>query len=195
MLEPGFADPVAASQTVFRALLSAMSEPGRVLALPPLLAASVQPGSAARALLLTLADGATPIWLDAAARPAADALRFHTGAPITDTPAAASFALVADAALCPPLAAFSAGDEAFPDRSCTLIIELPRLAEGGERRLAGPGIDGARWLTADGLRAGFWAEWAANHARFPAGIDVILTSGHHLAALPRTVSEAACTSR
>jgi len=38
-----------------------------------------------------------------------------------------------------------------------------------------------------GLPPGFLAEWEANRALFPRGVDVILCAGDHLAALPRTV--------
>jgi len=44
-----------------------------------------------------------------------------------------------------------------------------------------------RALAVTGLPAGFRAEWRANHARFPRGIDVILTCGNRLAGLPRSV--------
>jgi alpha-D-ribose 1-methylphosphonate 5-triphosphate synthase subunit PhnH len=39
----------------------------------------------------------------------------------------------------------------------------------------------------EGLAPGFVAEWAANHARFPRGIDLILCAGDRLAAFPRTL--------
>ena len=34
---------------------------------------------------------------------------------------------------------------------------------------------------------GFVQEWAANHAMFPRGVDLILCAGNRLAALPRSV--------
>ena len=37
------------------------------------------------------------------------------------------------------------------------------------------------------LPAGFAAAWAANHAKFPRGIDLILCAGTEIAALPRSV--------
>ena len=88
---PGFADPVDDAQQVFRHLLDAFAHPGRVVALPTSL--SPPPGlwPSAAALALTLLDHSTPLFLDAALarEPILSYLRFHTGAPIAATPAAA----------------------------------------------------------------------------------------------------------
>jgi len=43
-------------------------------------------------------------------------------------------------------------------------------------------------LEIDGLPADFAARWAANHALFPRGVDVILCAGTSVAALPRSVT-------
>ena len=147
---PGFSAPGDDAQLVFRAALTALSEPGRIMQLPAALAAGLPVGSAALGLLLALADGDTPLWLDAAARAAEPYLRFHTGAPIVSRLDAAAFALVTDTARCPPLDAFDGGSEDFPDRSTTVIIEVAHLAEGGPLALRGPGIAGRRNLTVEG---------------------------------------------
>jgi alpha-D-ribose 1-methylphosphonate 5-triphosphate synthase subunit PhnH len=190
----GFADPVDDAQLTFRAVLMALSEPGRVMTLPVVLDSGLAVGPAALGLLLALADGDTPLWLDEAAAPAAAYLRFHTGAPVLRHPGAARFALIADARHCPPLDAFELGSEEYPDRSATLIIEVAHLAEGGAVVLSGPGIPERRGLTIDGLPRGFRAAWVANRALFPRGIDVLLTCGDRLAGLPRSIAlEDACT--
>lgn len=193
MIEPGFSDTVLDAQAVFRTVLDAMAAPGRVLELPPLLPSG--PFMAARAILLALADNVTPVWLD----PTADFgpwLRFHTGTRIVADPGAAQFAFAADAEGHPELDALDPGTEAFPDRSGTLLAEVLELTEGGGLRLRGPGIPEQRGLHVRGLVAGFPTQWTANHARFPAGIDLVLTCGSRLAALPRTVTlEAKCMSR
>jgi alpha-D-ribose 1-methylphosphonate 5-triphosphate synthase subunit PhnH len=189
----GFADSVGDAQLTFRAVLTALSEPGRVMRLPVALETRLPVGPAALGLLLALADGDTPLWLDEAAAPAASYLRFHTGAPVLRHPGAARFALVADARHCPPLDAFELGSEEYPDRSATLIIEVSHLAEGGGLILSGPGIPERRGLAVDGLPHCFRAAWAANRALFPRGLDVLLTCGDRLAGLPRSVAlEDAC---
>lgn len=175
----GFAHPVLDAQSCFRAVLEAMARPGRVQhATPP---AEVPPGlsPAAAAVLLTLVDADTRLRLSAG--PEAEAwVRFHCGSPLVED--GAEFVLDAAA----PLLALESGTEEEPERGATLILEVKALQEGTGWRLTGPGIRDAHRLHATGAPAGFVADWAANRARFPRGIDVILTAGDRLAALPRT---------
>lgn len=186
-ITPGFADPVGAAQTTFRAVLTALSEPGRIMTLDLALEPPPPLALAAGALVLSLLDGDTPLWCDPAARAALPSLRFHTGAPIVEAPERARFALLADAAALPSLATFDAGTDEYPDRSATVILAVTALGSGEPLVLRGPGIPERRTLAVDGLPPGFRAEWHANHARFPRGIDVILTCGNRLAGLPRSV--------
>ena len=86
---PGFADPVAEAQSCFRAVLAATSRPGTIMAaghglVPP---PPMQPATAA--VLLTLVDADTPLWLDAGLAEAWDWLAFHCGAPKAAIDAAA----------------------------------------------------------------------------------------------------------
>ena len=180
---PGFANPVRDSQEAFRAVLDAMARPGRVHrvsvpAMPP-----TPLGRAAAAVLLTLVDAETPLWLDPDAEPARDWLLFHCGSPIVPA-LAAQFAL----ALQPvPLTAFSAGTDEEPESSATLILQMEAFGEGPRLNLSGPGLAAPAVLQVRGLPPGFAAEWSRNRALFPRGIDVVLCAGDQLAALPRTV--------
>ena len=185
-LSPGFADPVGGAQLTFRAVLTALAEPGTVNELALALAPPAPLGLAAAATALSLLDGDTPLWCDAKSRAAAPSLRFHTGAPLVEAPEQARFALIADPALLPSLAAFDAGTDEYPDRSATLIVEVAALGDGEPLVLRGPGIPDRRTLKVAGLPAGFRAEWRSNHARFPRGVDVILTARGRLAGLPRS---------
>lgn len=189
-LSPGFADPVGAAQATFRAVLTALSEPGRLLELALAPDPAFEPpaplGLAAAAIALSLLDGDTPLWCDPTSRRAAPSLRFHTGAPLVEVPERARFALIAEASQLPSLAAFDAGSDEYPDRSATLIVEVASLSDAPTWLLRGPGIPDRRKLSVGGLPAGFAAEWRANHARFPRGVDVILTAGNRLAGLPRS---------
>lgn len=79
-----FGDPVQDAQASFRALLSAMSEPGTIHQL----GANVGPPPtlhyAAANCLLTLADQDTPVWLSRNFGADVSAfLKFHCGAPLT----------------------------------------------------------------------------------------------------------------
>jgi alpha-D-ribose 1-methylphosphonate 5-triphosphate synthase subunit PhnH len=179
-LEGGFAEPSVQAARAFRAAMEAMARPGTIREVegavppPPL-------SSAAGALVLTLCDRSTPLhlaggWGTGAVR---DWLAFHCGAPVVGAGEAA-FALGDWGALL-PLSRFRAGTPDYPDRSATLIVEVPVLAAEGAR-LTGPGIKGEAWLSLPGpvepLRE--------NAARFPLGVDLFLCCGSRLAALPRS---------
>jgi alpha-D-ribose 1-methylphosphonate 5-triphosphate synthase subunit PhnH len=184
----GLVDPTRDSQRIFRAVLGAMAHPGLILDVAELRAAPAPLHPAAAAVCLALVDLDTPLWLDGAARTGAvvEYLRFHTGAPVVYAPCQARVALIAEPDAMPPLTAFDAGSDEYPDGSATLIVQTLGLAAGTGRRLVGPGIADEVWLEPAGLPAAFWAGLRENHARFPRGVDVILTAGTTLAALPRT---------
>jgi alpha-D-ribose 1-methylphosphonate 5-triphosphate synthase subunit PhnH len=185
MVERGFNAPVLAAQRVFRTLLTALSEPGRVLPLAPCCTPPEPLDPAAAALVLALADGDTPLWLDPTLPGAADFLRFHTGAPIVTAPGDALL-LVAREASRPPLVALEAGTAEYPDRSATLILAVSALGEGEGWRLSGPGIPGTRRCAVAGINARFAGEWQANHGRFPLGVDVVFTARDRVVGLPRS---------
>ena len=187
-MRPGLGDPVLDSQRIFRGVLDAMSHPGRIV---PLAAPDTAPGvlyPATEAVCLALVDFETPLWLDAAGRTAEVMahLRFHCGCPIVDEPAHARFAVVADPMRMPELDQLDPGTDEYPDRSATVIVQVDTLSGGAGRRLTGPGIESEARLDAPGLPERFWEGLRANHGRFPRGVDVLLTAGSRLAALPRT---------
>jgi alpha-D-ribose 1-methylphosphonate 5-triphosphate synthase subunit PhnH len=190
MLVPGFSDPVLASQAVFRAVMEAMARPGSIAEIDVVIAPPAPLGIAAAAIALTLLDFETPIWLDPtlAAAPEIDRwLKFHTGVPIATDPASAAFAFVAAPAAMPGFDAFALGSIEYPDRSTTLVLEVETLEERDAFALTGPGIKGSRSLSAAPLPADFPRRMAGNRALFPRGVDLVLTSGRRLAALPRSV--------
>jgi alpha-D-ribose 1-methylphosphonate 5-triphosphate synthase subunit PhnH len=181
-LTPGFAEPVPAAQSCFRALLEAFSRPGRIQSLVDLPAAPAPLAPAAAAVLLTLADAETPVWTDAG--PIAEHwIRFHAGCPLVADPAAASFLLATGAP--PPLAALDPGTDEEPHRSATLILQVAVLEAGAGWTLSGPGIETTHRLLAQGLPPGFAADRAADASRFPRGVDILLCAGNRLAGLPR----------
>ncbi|MGE0652566.1 MAG: phosphonate C-P lyase system protein PhnH [Alphaproteobacteria bacterium] len=185
----GFARPVHDANLVFRRVLQAMSRPGRVLDCG---AASAPPpaplGPAAAAILLTLADLDTPVWLDGAARlPEVEGfIRFHTGAPLVGDPNAAAFIVATAARRVPSLDDLPQGSDLAPEQGCTLIAEVDDLSTDEGYLLNGPGIRQSARLAARGLSEKFWIERWQMQARFPRGIDIVFTAGRMLAALPRT---------
>lgn len=188
-IRPGFADPVAASQKVFRAVLDAMSRPGRIATIDEPIEPPTPLSVGAASLLLALADHDTPIWLAPEIRTPATAafLRFHCGSPLTDDPGEAAFAVATGDGL-PALDRFGVGDDAWPETSTTVIVQLDELTEGSGLTLTGPGIATEHRLAVAGLRNGVWPEWTANGALFPRGIDLVLVADRRIAALPRTTA-------
>ena len=89
---PGFEDPVRDAQVTFRAVLDAMARPGRLHNVGQSLTAPAPLYRATAAVLLTLIDNETPLWLDPAASTARDWLAFHCGAAIIDARGASSAA-------------------------------------------------------------------------------------------------------
>jgi alpha-D-ribose 1-methylphosphonate 5-triphosphate synthase subunit PhnH len=183
-LEAGFADPVHEAQSCFRAVLDAMAHPGRVAQISGVTAPSPI-YVAASAILLTLVDHETPLWLDPAAEPARKWIEFHCGAPIVAKPEVCAFAL---ALSLPDLNRLPSGTHESPETSATIICHVKSFNTGKHFRLTGPGLRETASLTVDGLPREFATIWRRNHALFPRGIDLILCAGDRLTALPRTVS-------
>jgi alpha-D-ribose 1-methylphosphonate 5-triphosphate synthase subunit PhnH len=186
-LLPCFTDPVNDAQTTFRVALQALAHPGRVhqIVAESGVPAGLSPAMAA--MLLTLVDVDTPLWLPREV--GADVLaflRFHCACPIVPSPALARFAAVPAGFEAPALSVCHQGDPAYPDLSTTLLMDVASLTEGATVHLSGPGIQTRQDLSVEGLPDGFWREWRLNHQRFPLGVDVFLTHGRRMCGLPRT---------
>lgn len=178
-LAGGFADAPVDAAHAFRAAMQAMARPGSIHDI----AGAVPPAPlsvAAGTLLLTLCDPDTPVFLAGGHDTTAvrDWLTFHTGAPFCG-PADCTFALGTWEALL-PLSAYPVGTPEYPDRSATLIVEMPVLrAEGATLR--GPGIrDSAALNLPDPSML------RANNALYPLGLDVFFTCSMQVAGLPRS---------
>ena len=183
-----FADPTFESQAAFRRIMRAMSAPGTIIACGEALAPPSPLARAAAAALLTLVDFETPLWIAPSFPPAVgDYLAFHSGAPRADAPDKATFALVDLSVGGLDLARFALGTAEYPDRSTTIVAQAPTLAAGLPLRLSGPGLEGEATLAVSLLPNNFAAQWAANHARFPLGVDLILVADARLVALPRSI--------
>jgi len=181
---PGFADPTTDAQACFRALLGAMSRPGHLREAGTGLRPPPPMDPAAAAALLTLVDGHVPLWLDQPLTPAWDWLAFHCGATRAITHEQAMFACTMHM---PPLATLAPGSDAGPEESATLVLQVPALGLGRSYRLFGPGLLTPARLQVAGLPNDFAEQWAANHALYPRGVDVVLCAGEQLCALPRSV--------
>jgi alpha-D-ribose 1-methylphosphonate 5-triphosphate synthase subunit PhnH len=187
-LAGGFKEPVFDSQTAFRAAMETLASPGRIRPAGHGLDEAPLPAAAA-ALALALCDHETSLHLAPSIEDragAADYLRFHTDASLVADASAAAFAIV-DLARDPlDLAGFAQGTPEYPDRSTTVIAMVESLAEGAPLVIAGPGIARTAELRISGLPADFQAQWAANGARFPLGVDILFATADAIVGLPRT---------
>lgn len=186
----GFLRPVFESQSTFRAILQAMSAPGRPVPMPVQAQGPTGWSWSMAALVLTLCDMDTPLWLDpsAASPEALRFLRFHCGSPLSETPDGADFAVILEPAAMPALEDFAAGDAEYPERSATLLLAVPSLdASDRTARVHGPGIAGSAELPQGWLPPGFTGQWRANAGLYPRGVDVILVGPDAIVGLPRTV--------
>ena len=188
MTMTAFAEASLASQAVFRAVMQAFARPGEIRRIEGAAAPALLTPAAA-AVIETLGDYETPVWLDPAlanAPAVSQWIRFRAGTPLTIEPSEAAFAIVADPRNAPDFSCFSLGSEDYPDRSTTIILQIEGFS-GRTMTLEGPGIDGARTLAARFLPDDFAERLAANRELFPRGVDLILTAGEDLAALPRSI--------
>lgn len=179
-------DPIweeAVQQQVFRALLSAMSRPGQVAALP-------EQGADHPPYLLILAalvDGtvclADPDGLvEAAYWPLLETKRSDVSA--------ADFVLLPAQGAVPGDFQPQLGDLASPEKGATLILVVEHLGgESGTRLLlSGPGVDPGRAFKVTGLHPSWLDRRQAWNRHFPLGVDLILADKERLAAIPRTTT-------
>ena len=181
-------DSAFASQAAFRAVMECFARPGEIRTLDGVAApAPLAPATAA--LIQSLADYETPIWLDpplANVPAVGEWIRFRTGAPLVKDMRGAAFALIGSPSDMPEFSEFALGTEEYPDRSTTLIMQIERFA-GHAITIEGPGIKAARRLAAEPLPDDFATRLTANRELFPRGIDLVLVAGEQVMALPRSI--------
>ena len=178
-LSGGFTDHSKQSATAFRLMLQAMARPGQIYrisgVLPP------QPMSVAMAvILLTLCDQDNSVYIAPTfqSETVEQWLIFHTAVSFAD-PQHANFAIGSWDELA-AVDGFAYGNDQYPELSTTLICELPAL-ESVNLRITGPGIATENWLNlkddASSLR---------RPELFPRGVDMFLTAGDQISAIPRS---------
>jgi alpha-D-ribose 1-methylphosphonate 5-triphosphate synthase subunit PhnH len=193
-LGAGFGNEALGSQAVFRSALEALSHPGRLVEVRHDATVPAHGHAASAALLLAMLDADCTLWLSPklATSDAALWLHFHTGCQIVTDVSQAQFLWIALGDAMPALTTLAQGTDAYPDQSATCVIDVTALhhATGADAHwtLRGPGIQAQQQVSVQGLDAGFVAQWTANQARFPSGVDVFLATPHHLMGLPRTTA-------
>lgn len=187
-LLPGFSDPIFDSQRTFRQVLKAMSYPGRVIPLEMAIASPHPLYSTTAAICLTLLDPETPLWMDRSDLcEITDWLRFHCGCPLVDSPSHATFGLLTQGFEERLIDQFPVGEEEFPERSATLLVQVSGFQAGAGRSFKGPGIKTEERLEVHGLLDTFWKAWQRNQRLYPLGVDALFISPSALVGLPRTI--------
>lgn len=185
----GFVEPVFDAQASFRKIMHALATPGRTMTLKADLQAPDPLNLAATAALLALCDFETMLWLSpslARQGTIGEYLGFHTGTRLASDPASASFALI-DLAQDPlDIGCFAKGTPEYPDRSTTVVLLCSSLTGPDAIGFMGPGIAGRTRLGFSPMPADFRTQWDDNRQSFPLGVDLILTCGSELMALPRS---------
>lgn len=184
-LAAGFADPVREQQRAFRAAMDALARPGRIVPHQSRLQGAPVAANAAD-LALTLLDFEVRYFLGDSLAGAEEFMTFHTGSVRTRVAGEAEFAFLDLRKDALDLAAFMQGIPEYPDRSTTIIALCATLDAASPLVLRGPGIAGAVPLAIDPLPADFVAQWSANAARAPLGVDMVFVSDAGFVGLPRS---------
>ena len=88
------------------------------------------------------------------------------------------------------LQALPHGTEISPEFGATVIVQLGELVNGTALRLTGPGIESQR-LIAPRRRRRCWIIWSTARSA-SLGLDILLTCGDRLLAIPRTTRVEVC---
>lgn len=187
---PGLRDPGPDATNIFRQLMDAMSRPGKIVDLPEMQANPVGLYDSATALILTLTDYDSPVWIDAAldSKQLRGFLALHAGAPVTPVAEKAHFAFLSGLEGCANWPVFSIGTPEFPDQSTTLIVQVADLDSGMSVTLKGPGIREEEVIRPAGISADFVEWFARNQLTYPCGIDVVFASPRQILAVPRSIT-------
>ncbi len=191
----GFFDPVRQAQQAFHALMNALARPGTVQPIEAVEAPAALPGLFGT-IACTLLDPDTRLFLDSSLSGdphVAEWLTFQTGTAIVGHESEAMFGMISDSREV-ELAAFCAGDQAYPNRSATLCLSVSSFSGGKALRCTGPGIETSHTIAPAGLPADFVEQWAANNALFPRGVDLFLVcESEGVIGLPRSTQIASET--
>ncbi len=184
---PGLPDIVDNSQTTFRALINALSYPGKQQQINVKLTPPSDLNIACAAACLTMLDLETKVWLSSDFNQDVKAwLLFHAGCNFTENPNLADFAVIKNINNIPKLTNFHHGTAEEPEKSTTLFVQGLDLESGNKVILTGPGILGETTISIPNLPEFFWSEWETNVKNHPLGIDIFFFAKNTVIGLPRT---------
>ena len=183
----GFENAPAQCASVFRAVLMATARPGKEYEIPYKLRPPSLLSSTTAAVVLSLVDQDTPLWLAPALtnRHVNSYLKFHTQAPLVEDQASSTFGVFPSTQR-PGLSDFSVGTIEYPDRSATLILQIDETAAPTTVCMEGPGIEHRLTLSLPGLDKDFWRFVQTNHQLYPRGLDFLFCLSDGIVACPRS---------
>jgi len=173
-------------QQTFRVLLQALSQPGRVWALP-----TAAPPDGWQTVLATLLDQEVSFAvLGPQSESVAAELRELTQASAAAV-SQADFLLIFGGGSQGRIVEAKRGSLAYPDQGATLVYLVAELQEGGLQpapvRLQGPGIPRERCPRISGLDQAEWSYLAEINREFPMGVDCFfLDRNNRVLGLPRS---------
>jgi alpha-D-ribose 1-methylphosphonate 5-triphosphate synthase subunit PhnH len=197
--EVGF-DDVFDSQATFRALLDALSRPGKICRLPDRAYRSPPRGFCPPALsiLKTLCDHRVSFSLASGNRTSelSRYLEVNLSTPPEDVEKA-DYVIFDGTAFDEDFMRMKRGSSEFPENSATALLCVGRLDEGAletdtpscRLRCAGPGVQDTTFLTVTRLDPRYGEARARTNSVSPLGIDLFLVDpGGRVAGIPRTTS-------
>jgi alpha-D-ribose 1-methylphosphonate 5-triphosphate synthase subunit PhnH len=197
--EVGF-DDVFDSQATFRALLDALSRPGKICRLPDRVYKSTPHGfcSPALSILKTLCDHRVSFSLVSGNRTSelSRYLEVNLATPFEDVEKA-DYVIFDGTTFDEDFMRLKRGSPEFPENSATALLCVGRLAAGAMEtdtpscRLccAGPGVQDKSFLTVTGLDPRYSEARARTNNVSPLGIDIFFVDpGGRVAGIPRTTS-------
>lgn len=174
-------DPVHDTRATFRAVLTAMSRPGTIQRVP------VDPAD--RAVVSTLVDHEIGCYTEDAELE--DALEREGR--LDARPLAEAAVVHVDGSTDGRVGEARRGTLKEPSDGATVVYRVGGMVEGtatGEGTtglaLSGPGVPGRRSLAVAGLPADEVEAIAEAQSEYPRGVDVVLTAGDRVAAIPRS---------
>lgn len=189
-----FEDPVLDAQQAFRTILTAMAYPGRIVTLHRPNAFPEGLHQAAWAVLLTLVDESVHFWTDLPEdHEAQRAVEFFCRPQKVSDAQEAELLLITQPDNFSGPYLFRVGTETEPHLGATLIMQMTCLTNAGATDAAeslsftGPGVPDVAKIWVNGCPAEFW-EWRKRlEAVYPRGVDLLLTHGPSLVAIPRSL--------
>lgn len=176
-------DTVFDSQRVFRCLLQAVSQPGKLFTLPPFSCDALE--AVARALL---DHEVTFCAVGGDASEVETGLSELTGARVSPVEEA-DFALISGGDSAGAMLRLKPGTLEHPERGATAIYAVEELSNSDtlSLELSGPGVPGRRTLGVGGIERPEAAAIQKTRLDYPLGIDVYLVDGAgRVAGLPRS---------